>query len=237
MRLIEILPDPGALAPRAAEAIANAVASARDGRTGPAVAVALSGGSSLAATYRLLGERGTLREADVWFVDERCVSPDSPDSNARLVRETLGDSVGAVHRVRAEAAPDEAASAYEDEIRSALGPAPVFDVLVLGMGTDGHTASLFVDSPELAERERLAVATRAAHGGFRRVTLTLPVLNRARSAMFIVSGPDKAHAFARIQAGELLPAGRILGATWLVDEAAATHRPAKGIEQERLFEP
>ncbi len=207
--------------------------------------VALSGGSTPRATYELLGRRGTLRNADIWLADERCVPPDSPDANARLVRESLGDAIGTLNRVRGEDPPDEAARIYDEELRARLGDQPVFDLIVLGMGGDGHTASLFPGAPEVDERTLAAVATAQAHNGFRRVTLTLPVLNRARATLFIVCGPDKAPAFARIQDGEMLPAGRVLGATWVLDRAAATppspptprRKPWEPIEgQEALFE-
>lgn len=207
--IVEVVDDAAAAAARVAALVEDA----------GATAVGLSGGSTPRAAYELLGLRGTLRDADVWLVDERCVPPDAPESNARLVRETLGDV--RLHRVRGEDPPDEAARVYDEEIEALLGREPVLDLIVLGMGGDGHTASLFPDAPELDERERRAVATRDAHAGFRRVTLTLPVLNAAREKLFLVTGYDKAPAFARIRDGELLPAGRILGARWIVDREAA----------------
>ena len=210
-RAIEVLPDPETVAHRAAALIA-AIAPET---------VALSGGSTPRRTYSLLGERRTLAGTEVWFADERCVAPSSDASNFRLVRETIGDASGSIHRILGEEAPEEAARIYDEEIVARLGAEPVFDLVVLGMGPDGHTASLFPDAPELGERERRAVATRGMQLGFRRVTLTLPILNRARRVLFLVTGADKAKPFAEIRAGELLPAGRVLGATWIVDEAAA----------------
>lgn len=233
--LVEVLADPQALAARAADLVAE---------IGPRT-IALSGGSTPRAAYALLGERGTLRGAEVFFVDERCVPPDDAASNYRLVRETVGSSAASVHRVRGEDPPEEAARIYDEEMRALLGEEPVLDVVVLGMGPDGHTASLFPGAPELAERELVAVATRDAHAGFRRVTLTLPVLNRARHALFLAAGADKAGAFRRIREGELLPAARVLGARWLVDAAAAAAAPAAprrrrsrepGEGQETLFD-
>ncbi|MGH2830052.1 MAG: 6-phosphogluconolactonase [Actinomycetota bacterium] len=230
--MIEVLADPAAVVERACEVIESAAS-----RT-----VALAGGTTGEMLCRALGSRGSLSSVDVWMVDERCVPPDSRDSNARMIRQTLGESF---HRILGEEAPEEAARIYEEELLARLGAEPVFDLVVLGMGADGHVASLFPDSPELAERRRAVVATRETHGGFRRVTLTLPVLNRARQKLFVESGPGKSVAFARIQSGDLLPAGRILGATWIVDRAAATspspathrgasHDPIEG--QEVLFE-
>lgn len=208
----EVHPDPEAVAQRAAALVAEAAP-----RT-----VALSGGSSPRRLYALLGERGVLRDADVWFVDERCVPPENDASNFRLVRATIGDAAGRIHRILGEEAPEKGARIYDDELAGLLGDEPVFDLVVLGMGPDGHTASLFPGAPELAERSARAVATAATHAGFRRVTLTLPVLNRARAALFVVAGADKAKAFAAVREGELLPAARILGATWLVDAAVAS---------------
>lgn len=231
--IVEVLPDPEAVARRAADAVAEIAP-----RT-----IALSGGSTPRATYALLGRRGALAASEVFFVDERCVPPDEAASNYRLVRETIGDAA-AIHRVRGEDPPDEAARIYDEELRALLGDQPAFDLVVLGMGADGHTASLFPGAPELAERERAAVATRDARAGFRRVTLTLPVLNRARQALFVVTGADKAEAFSRVLGGETLPAARVLGARWLVDAAVAAAAPAAlrrrsrdpGEGQESLFE-
>lgn len=206
----EVLPDPASLAGRAAEVVEEARP-----RT-----VALSGGSSPRATYALLGRRGVLREAAVYFVDERCVPPDHEASNYRMVREALGDA-GNLHRIRGEEPPERAAAAYEVELRAALGDEPALDLVVLGMGADGHIASLFPGAPEVEETGRLAVATGAAYGGYRRVTLTLPVLNRARAALFIVTGAEKAAALARVAAGEPLPATLVRGARWLLDSEAA----------------
>jgi 6-phosphogluconolactonase len=208
----EVHPDPEAVAQRAASLIAEVAPQT----------VALSGGSSPRRTYTLLGERRALASSDVWFVDERCVPPDNDASNFRLVRATIGDGYASIHRVLGEDRPEEAARVFDEEIVAHLGEEPVFDLCVLGMGPDGHTASLFPDAPELDERERRAVATAEPHFGFRRVTLTLPVLNRARRALFIVTGSDKARAFAAIREGELLPAARVLGATWIVDEAVVS---------------
>lgn len=229
---MEVLSDPQAVAQRACVSV----------EADPPRTVALAGGTAASMLYRLLGARGVLGSADVWMVDERCVPPDSRESNARMIRQTLGEGF---HRILGEEAPEEAARIYEEELLARLGAEPAFDLVVLGMGADGHVASLFPGSPELAERERAVVATQQAHGGFRRVTLTLPVLNRARRKMVVESGPGKAPALARIRDGELLPAGRILGATWIVDRAAATspspllrkrapHEPIEG--QEVLFE-
>jgi 6-phosphogluconolactonase len=195
--------------------------------------IALSGGSSVRPMYTLLGSRGTLSSCDIWQVDERCVPPGHKDSNARIIRETIGLPF---HRMLGEDPPDEAARVYDEELRASLGDEPVFDLVVLGMGPDGHVASLFPDAPELDERERRVVATAGAHQGHRRITLTLPVLNRARNAVFMVMGVSKAAAFQQIQDGELLPAGRVLGATWILDREAATP-PQPAPRKRRSWEP
>ncbi|MHB8510571.1 MAG: 6-phosphogluconolactonase [Actinomycetota bacterium] len=196
--------------------------------------IALSGGSSPKPLYRKLRELGALRDADVWLVDERCVPIDHPDSNAKLVTETLGPST--LHHPPTEFGCDVAASIYDEELRAQLGDEPVFDLMVLGMGPDGHTASLFPDAPEIEERVHAAVSTKEPHVGHRRITLTLPVLNRARCSIMFVVGIDKAEAFARVQEGELVPAARVLGATWVLDMAAATP-PAEPPPKRRRYDP
>jgi 6-phosphogluconolactonase len=207
-----VLPDADAVA-RSAVEVFEAVAHR---------SVALSGGTTPRRTYELLGARGLLRTAELFLVDERCVPPYHEASNQRMIRAAVG-AVARLHRIRGEEQPEDAADAYEREIRGALGAEPALDLVVLGIGSDGHTASLFPGAPELEETGRLAVATRDSHNGFRRVTLTLPVLNGARTVLFIVTGPDKAGAVARVQAGEPVPAAlvRAPDTRWLLDTAAA----------------
>jgi 6-phosphogluconolactonase len=208
---LDVRPDPHALALRAVELVEE---------IRPHV-VGLSGGSTPRETYSILGERGTLREAAVLLVDERCVPPDHEASNYRLIRETLGDLPNIVRVLGEEEDPDRAADAYELAIRDILGEQPVIDLVLLGIGDDGHTASLFPGAPELEESGRVAVATGEPHNGYRRVTLTFPVLNRARERVFLVEGDEKRGPVARVAAGEDLPAGRIVDPLWLLDTAAA----------------
>jgi 6-phosphogluconolactonase len=139
-----------------------------------------------------------------------------------------------VHRIRGELEPEEAARRLEDDLRAffgAPGSPPVFDVVLLGMGADGHVASLFPGSDALEERRRLAVAV-PPHAGHPRVSLTLPVLNAARAVVFLVAGADKAPALARAvldEGAELLPAQRVRpdgDLVWLVDAAAAAQLEA-----------
>ena len=168
--------------------------------------VAVSGGASPRPAYERAAARGPDWSAvTLWWADERCVPPGDSRSNYRLVRETLLDGLSrppAVHRVHGEQPPEEAAAAYDEEIRGVR-----LDLALLGIGPDGHTASLFPGSPALAETERAAVA---AEPGLEplvpRVTLTVPTLTAARLVLFLVVGEEKAEAAARAFGGEPDPA-------------------------------
>jgi 6-phosphogluconolactonase len=171
--------------------------------------IALAGGS----TPRLAYERLATMEADwsgctLWFGDERCVPPDDERSNFGMVRDALLDRLAGdapdVRRIAGELGPDEGAAAYERELREGLGEGiPRFDLVLLGLGPDGHCASLFPGHPALDERERLAVGV--ARPGLApwvpRVTLTVPVLNAARQVLFLVTGADKAVVVVQAFAG------------------------------------
>ncbi len=220
-RPVEVFPDPESLAERTCALISETVADAL--ATRERALVALSGGSTPRRTYELLGAGGTLaaKGVEIFFADERCVPPDDHASNYRLVAETIGDS-GNVRRMRGEIDPDESAREYEALLRERFtDDAPALDLMVLGIGSDGHTASLFPGSPELDERERWVASTEREHGWVRRVTLTLPVLNAARRTLMLAAGRDKAKAVAEILSGGTSPAARVLGAHLLLDEAAA----------------
>jgi 6-phosphogluconolactonase len=206
--------------------------------------VVLSGGSTpirlytLLATHRRGGPRLSWAKVHVFWGDERVVPPNHPESNFRTAREALLARVpipqANVHRIRTEArTPAAAAALYEQELRSFFAPSvgqfPKFDLVLLGLGADGHTASLFPGSEALRERTRLVVAPMVTKLGVHRITLTLPVINNARAVMFLVSGGQKAETLARAleggERGEKLPAqlvrprdGTVL---WLVDRAAA----------------
>ena len=169
--------------------------------------VALSGGSTPKGLYSLLATDETLRSAIAWdrteffWSDERHVPPDHPESNYRTAEEALLSRVSVppnrIHRVRAELPdPSVAAIAYEVDIRRAFdcyGEIPRFDLVLLGLGADGHTASLFPGTPGLAERSRLVTANHVPELGDR-ITMTYPLLNAARLVMFVVSGAGKAAA-------------------------------------------
>jgi len=221
------LPDLEALSRHAAGEFAALVARA----TGT-FHVALSGGSTPKRLFAELVAMG--RDAlpwdrvELWWGDERCVPPDHPDSNYGMTKRALIDPLGLqrVHRIEGERDPDAAAVDYERALVTALGTPPVFDLLWLGMGPDGHTASLFPGSPALAERRRFCVANHVdsplTHGKATRITLTYPALNAARLTRFLVAGADKADTLARVVAGADLPSAHVTGdVSWLVDAAAA----------------
>jgi 6-phosphogluconolactonase len=215
---LERLPDCDAVARSAADRIAEA-AEATPGR----FAIALAGGSTPQATYRLLAGSDHAGRIDwsrwhVFFGDERKVPLDDPNSNYRAAADALLDHVpipkGQIH-------PFTDADQYEGLLRSFFGEAPRFDMLLLGMGEDGHTASLFPGSVALQEEERWAIEPPDVVKGMGRLTLTLSALNTARRKLFLVCGESKRDVLARIQAGEPLPAGLVHDADWLLDEAAA----------------
>lgn len=197
---------------------------------------ALSGGSTPRGLYRLLAS-GPFRDRMPWeaihffWGDERHVPPDHPESNFRMAREAMLDAVpvlpGNVHRIRAEEPDAERAAAeYEEEIRSFFSSETRFDLILLGLGKDGHTASLFPGSTAVHERERLVVAVWVEAQQAFRITLTPPVLNNAGRAVFLVSGEDKAQALHSVIEGERnperYPAQVVEGnRLWMVDRPAA----------------
>jgi 6-phosphogluconolactonase len=201
--------------------------------------IALSGGSTCKLIYPPLLERGR-RDALDWSAveffwgDERAVPPDHPESNfgvgyGMLISHLPAVRADRVHRMQAEAPDIEgAALAYETELRLAFGARgdepPAFDLVWLGMGPDGHTASLFPGSAALDETQRWVVANWAPALQTWRMTLTFPVLNAARETVFVVTGADKADALARVASGDTaLPASLVAGRSvrWIVDAAAA----------------
>jgi 6-phosphogluconolactonase len=207
---VEVHADATALAVAAAEAFNEAAERAVEERG--RFAVALAGGSTPKALYELLADR--YGDAPYWphvhvfFGDERPVPPDHEDSNYRMAKEALLDRVpvGSVHRMRGELEPAEAARLYEEELRDSFGvapgEAPRFDLVLLGMGEDGHTLSLFPRTPALDVRDRLVAENPVEKLGQTRITLTLPVLDAARAATFLVSGSGKAEAVSEVLGGE-----------------------------------
>lgn len=187
-----------------AEAASREAAELLAGTTVRGGHVALSGGSTPRPAYEAAARLAPdWSRVEVWWADERCVPPDDERSNYRLVRESLLDRLdrGAAieHRIRGEVPPDQAADLYEAELKGV-----VFDLVLLGLGADGHTASLFPNDPALDELRRRAVPVRRADVD--RVTLTIPVLNAAETVVFLVAGEEKAPAVARAFTGKSDPA-------------------------------
>lgn len=236
-----VAPDAGRLAEAAAERVAGIAAEtvARAGR----FTVALAGGATPKALYaRLAAEpyrwRVPWHEIHVFWGDERCVGPEHPESNYRMAAEALLRRVpvppGQIHRMRGEDPdPERAAADYERLLREvfqvAPGVPPRLDLVLLGLGADGHTASLFPGTPALRETTRLVAAVSAERLGVSRLTLTLPVLNAAAVILFLVSGEAKAEALRAVleptRPEPPLPARLVRPRdgtlTWLVDAAAA----------------
>jgi 6-phosphogluconolactonase len=196
-REVAIVSDPAAAA---AERIAAVVR--RGGH------IALAGGSTPRRAYELLAEMGLSWNAvDLWLGDDRCVGPDHEHSNFKMVQETLVGRIGdddypaSWRRIQGELGPERAADLFEQELRLAFRERewPRFDLILLGIGPDAHTASLFPDDAALTERERWAVGVETPGMAplVPRVTLTLPVLDAAREVLFLIAGADKADAVAR----------------------------------------
>ncbi|HEY3763639.1 MAG TPA: 6-phosphogluconolactonase [Gaiellales bacterium] len=215
---LTVLADPAAVAQAAAEAFVEAVAAGGD-----RPAVCLSGGSTPQAAHHLLASSAYAGRVDwervhVFFGDERRVPLGDARSNYHSARESLLDHVP-VPDAHVHALTD--ADQYEGLLRAFFGEAARFDLLFLGMGDDGHTASLFPGSVSLLEQERWVIDPPDVVAGMARHTLTLPALDAARRTLFLVTGAAKAPVLGRIRAGERFPAGMVQGAEWLVDAAAA----------------
>lgn len=259
MREAVVLPDPAGVAEEAARRFVACAAQAIQARG--RFTVALAGGSTPAVLYDVLS-RPPYREQVAWeqtlifFGDERCVPPDHPWSNYRMAREALLDRIPVppanIYRMSGELPPETAAARYVAALRRAFhlrGAArPRFDLILLGMGEDGHTASLFPGMSALQERRRLVVATPVPEyvkPPVARITFTLPVLNAAHQVMFLVVGAGKAekarvilkdqviasaHEGSRRKGSrdvgrQALPASQVRPVngmlTWLLDRAAA----------------
>jgi 6-phosphogluconolactonase len=239
---IEILPDPSLLARQAAQIIteqAHQAVSVNDRFT-----IALSGGSTPRRLYELLADRNSaFRDQLPWnqmhffWSDERPVGPNHPDSNYRMANEAMLSRVPVpernVHRILGEKPnAQDAANAYESTLRGFFGLAvdglPSLDLVLLGMGGDGHTASIFPGSDVIHEERRLVAAPWVEKLNTYRITMTLPVLNNAANVMFLVSGEDKAAMVREVLYGEpgRLPAQSVYpgngSLTWLLDEAAGS---------------
>jgi 6-phosphogluconolactonase len=225
---LEVVKDAGALAARAAEIIAGQLKVAKY-----PFRLVLSGGSTPRATYRLLAAKDIDWDcAELFFSDERFVPPDHKDSNYRMVRESLlaGEFVNPrkLLAIPTDGTPQSAADRYDETLRQQYGAGtlepgvPLFHLTLLGLGDDGHTASLLPGQPVLNERERWAAAVPQGRGE-PRITLTYPALESSALILFLVAGAGKRDALAQARggigpAGGIKPRGEVL---WLVDEAAA----------------
>jgi 6-phosphogluconolactonase len=224
--LVTTVADEAEAAERAADVLATALDAAR---TVHGVAHAsLAGGSTPRRCYELLGERlPDWSDVHFWFGDERCVEPDDPESNFRLVQETLVVPGAEIHRCRGELGPDAAAAEYADALRDVI-----LDVALLGMGPDGHTASLFPGNEALRAEGVAAGVRDSPKPPPERVTLTLPYLNGARRIVLLTPGAAKAQALARVVAGpdEAIPASLLARDRLeiVADEAALSGSAGRG---------
>jgi 6-phosphogluconolactonase len=231
---LEMLVDPEALSRRVADWMLKVATTKQD-----VLSIALSGGSTPRRLYQLLAgppyrDKFPWSRTHWFWGDERFVSHDDPLSNYRMVHEALLSRAPIpadnIHPIPTEEiTPDEAASAYEHELKSFYGgeqltpDRPLFDVTLLGLGPDGHTASLFPNTAVLAERRSWVAAVVGAKSEAR-ITLTYPVLESSRNAVFLVTGEEKRVALARLRCGDdSLPAARLhpVGMLWIFGDATA----------------
>jgi 6-phosphogluconolactonase len=239
-REIIVLEDATALAVRAAEEIVHISGEAIC--TQGQFAFCMTGGNTPAPVYELIATRFHLsvdwNAVELFWGDERCVSPSDPASNFGMAQRTMLSALSLrpeqIHRMRGEDEPQVAAAAYEQELRDFFqleeGEFPRFSLLLLGLGDNVHIASLFPHSPALHEQRRLAVAVEVDAPQRRRITLTPPVLNNASRIMFVVSGPEKAAAVKAALEGphdpDKYPAQIIdphdAQVMWLLDKPAAS---------------
>jgi 6-phosphogluconolactonase len=242
-----VAPDAEAMSVRAAAELAEALAA--DLAAGGGAHVALSGGNTPVRTYELLAESvADWRGVELWFADERCVGPHDAESNYRLVAEALvahaharGGADGLadqqVHRMEGELGPWAGAEHYAEVLRSLVAPGDegvaALDTIVLGIGGEGHIASLFPDAAALRQTDVLCLGVAdSPKPPPERITLSLPVLRAARRCVLLASGEAKAQALAAALAGpsqaapaSLLPAARL---TVIADEAAASALGIRG---------
>jgi 6-phosphogluconolactonase len=229
-------PDAETVAQRAAAHVARQLERAREQRG--VAHLALSGGTTPGRTYELLGALPEqLHGVEVWFADERCVAPDDPESNYRLATETLLAGAGIpaerVHRMRGEDGPWEGARAYGEELARHLPSPPVLDVVLLGIGPDGHVASLFPGADTLdASDDVLCLGVEdSPKPPSERITLSLAVLRNAAECVLLASGASKTDAVAAMlgEPSRHVPASllRRERLTVIVDDAAAPPPPLR----------
>ena len=234
---IQVVPDPETLARAAADLFVEVGRAAVQKQE--RFSVALSGGSTPAALFRLLATPVYAQTIDwtkvhLFWGDERTVPPDHADSNYRMTREMLLDHVPIppenVHRIQGELDPEDAARRYIRELEQHFGSAPRFDLVFLGMGTDGHTASLFphtdaVTRAVTGDETTWVLPNDVPFLNTWRITLTAHVLNQASHLVFLVAGSQKAARLAQVLRGPyqplILPSQLIRPTLWLIDNAAA----------------
>ena len=226
---LEIVKDLETLSIQAAELIADHVRGAKE-----PYRLALAGGNTPRGCYRHLAHLAGIpwKQVEIYMGDERFVSHDSPDSNYHMIREALLKHVQprAVFAMPTDGTPKEAARAYEEVLRQQYGAStfaagrPLFDLQLLGLGEDGHTASLIPGQPVLENRSDWVAAVPQGREEVR-ITLTYPALESSRLTLFLVSGAAKRDVMARVRAGDqAFPAGRLRPqgeVIWLADRAAA----------------
>lgn len=235
--MMRVFPDEESLSEAAADIFVDRAR--RSARLRGRFAVLLAGGETPRRTYELLAlpPRSNAVPWDkvhIFWGDERCVPPADPRSNARMARLALLDHVpvppGQIHPIECHSSPQECATAYEATLRTFFsGGAPRFDLVFLGLGTNGHTASLFPGTPVVGEWRRWAAEVAVEGSEFVRVTLTAPLINKAATVVFLVAGDNKAQVLREVIEGKVdpqrLPA-RLIGPedgelVWLVDRKAA----------------
>jgi 6-phosphogluconolactonase len=253
----QVEPDREAMSLTAADWVTSSVEAAVRARG--VARIAISGGGAPKRMFELLADPGhpfrnriDWKRLLIFFVDERCVPPDSPDSNFRLANETFLSKVplpeGNVVRIEGELEPEEGAARYESAIRNRFrlegAQLPRFDLIVLGMGSNGHTASLFPDSEALHEMMRLSVANHVQDKIPWRITLTWPVINHADKIFFLIQDGSKAEVLREVLLGpyqpETLPSQLIQPESgelsFLLDGPAASKLPPPDAKGRGLLE-
>jgi 6-phosphogluconolactonase len=239
--LLKMFDTPELLAKSVAQELLTFLAARMDSDIN--TSIVLSGGSTPKLLFRELVKSENQRRISwekilVFWGDERCVAPDHPESNYGMTKQNLLNFIPVpknnIIRMRGEDAPETGVENYTDEIRQHLnlkkGEMPVFDWIFLGMGTDGHTASLFPGSPGLAVNNKICISTKHPVTGQNRLTLTLPALNNAHRVSFLITGTDKSKVSAEIYHRksnfELYPAAQIQPSRgnfeWFIDKAVAS---------------
>lgn len=223
-----------------AEALADQLMGWIENHTGSSFHIALSGGKTPELLFKALSDKYPDSElwhkVHFWWVDERMVPPDDPESNYKLVNRVLFAKIiipqANIHRIQGENNPQEEALSYSSQIQQNLPSRnawPVFDLVLLGMGDDGHTASIFPDQLHLLESENICEVAEHPQSGQKRITLTAQTINHAEKVCFIITGANKAERMLEIWTNEkeakLLPAAHIHpvndNLAWYIDQAAA----------------